>query len=849
MKSGEDRFYALHPGAPDDDAKSPRKSPPTGASPVDIGSVSNPKEQKRPGKGRALRPGQGLLAEAPVGLVAFDAGGRVLDANQCMTDILGLNRGSMSGAPLSRFVAAESKKMFRDYLAGLVVSGREGTCELTLVRRDESPVRVMVRGSAGKERGASADVVRAAFMELGPECGHGKDRAGMSDELKAFADNVPDGVFRLDRRLRHVFMNKSMASLFPGGGEGNPGSLDDWGFLSGEMKGRVKRSARRAFTTSLPQHVELASDSTGSPLHFALRLVPEVGAAGDAGTLLGIMHDITSLKRNEAEIYAEHSFREAISRSLSIGIGAIDDHGSQIYVNPAFCRIVGWTREDLLGSRFPYVYWPEDERRKARRIFLKIRRGGKTSGSFEVSLQRRDGTRFDALVMYSAFYDNAGKRIGWIGSVGDVSGLKRKEKELKRLNRDLDGIVRKRTDSLRVQNRNLRDILMGLNKAQEELRLSETRVLLEKQRLESILNVVPAGVIVVEGREGRIAYVNRRARDLFGGTTPSDLDEVGDLGRLELLRPDGQVCPREELPLNRSLFNGETVRGEEMALMRPDGQVVPILANTTPFVAGGEIVGAVGSFVDITRMKMSEESIKTLNAELAKNLVLVEDTNKELEGFVHSVTHDLRSPLVVINGFSRRLLDFTEEEFGQKSHDYIEYIRETSQNALFLVRDLLRLFKIARGEMNRTTVDLAEMSRSLRQYFGGLYPHNSLRLIAPDTLLVTGDYNLLKIVMENLLDNSYKFTARNEGEAIIEIGSRRENGDRVIFIRDNGCGFDVSRASCIFEPFSRFHKETEYRGNGIGLATVKRIVHRHGGRIWAESQPGRGATFCFTLPD
>jgi signal transduction histidine kinase len=286
-----------------------------------------------------------------------------------------------------------------------------------------------------------------------------------------------------------------------------------------------------------------------------------------------------------------------------------------------------------------------------------------------------------------------------------------------------------------------------------------------------------------------------------------------------------------------------------MALMRPDGQVVPVLANTTPFVAGGEIVGAVGSFVDITRMKMSEESIRTLNAELAKNLVLVEDTNKELEGFVHSVTHDLRSPLVVINGFSRRLLDLAEEEFREKSHDYIEYIRETSQNALFLVRDLLRLFKIAGGEMNRTTVDLAEMSRSLRQYFGDLYPRRSLRLIVPETLTVTGDYSLLKIVMENLLDNSYKFTARNEGEAVVEIGSRRENEDLVVFVRDNGCGFDAAHAGRIFEPFSRFHKDTEYRGNGIGLATVKRIVHRHGGRIWAESRPGRGAMFCFTLPD
>ena len=145
------------------------------------------------------------------------------------------------------------------------------------------------------------------------------------------------------------------------------------------------------------------------------------------------MRDLTALKHNEQVIHEEHSFREAIGRSLSIGIGAIDDQGRQIYVNPAFCRIVGWNSEELLGMRFPYVYWPQDELRKAMRIFLKIRKEKKTSGSFELTLKRRDGTRFDALIMYSAFYDNSGRRIGWIGSIGDISGLKRKEAELQRL--------------------------------------------------------------------------------------------------------------------------------------------------------------------------------------------------------------------------------------------------------------------------------------------------------------------------------------------------------------------------------------------------------------------------------
>ena len=124
-----------------------------------------------------------------------------------------------------------------------------------------------------------------------------------------------------------------------------------------------------------------------------------------------------------------------------------------------------------------------------------------------------------------------------------------------------------------------------------------------------------------------------------------------------------------------------------------------------------------------------------------------------------------------------------------------------------------------------------------------------MKLIVDDSLKVTGDYNLLKIVMENLIGNSYKFTAKNDGETIIEVGSYRTEEGLVVFVRDNGCGFDLTPARRIFEPFARFHKETEYQGSGIGLATVKRIIHRHGGRIWAESRPGQGATFYFTLPE
>lgn len=450
--------------------------------------------------------GGAVAKDAPVGLVRLDEGGYILGANRYMADLLDVKNGSLTGVSFFRFLTDGSRTTFRYYLEELLASGEERLSELTFLKKDGSRVRMIIRSSVIKKRsGVSID---AAVMDL-------RDLSGealvLPDEsLKSFADNVPDGIFRLDRNLKHIFVNAVMIDL--SGLDRDDlldSSLSDWGFLEDDAMALVKRSVRGAFGTLKPQEIEFSNARTGSLAYFNLRLIPEINKEGEAQTILGIMRDLTALKHNEQIIRAEHSFREAIGRSLSIGIGAIDDQGRQIYVNPSFCRIVGWSSEELLGMRFPYVYWPEDGLKKAARIFVKIRQGKKTSGSFELTLRRRDGSRFDALIMYSAFFDDSGRRIGWIGSVGDISGLKRKEAELQRLNRDLDAMVRKRTESLRVQNQNLRDILMGLNRTQEELRLSETRVLLEKQRLETILNVVPAGVVVIEGREGQIAFINR----------------------------------------------------------------------------------------------------------------------------------------------------------------------------------------------------------------------------------------------------------------------------------------------------------------------------------------------------
>jgi len=368
MKQDENGPDVIRSGASGRKDVSREESPPTDVS-VRTYGISKAEKAEHENEGGWQR----LFDEAPVGLVVFDPEGIVVEANACMSGLLGAKKESLTGVPFSRFLTKESEAAFSLYMEELTTSGDEKLCELTLMKEDGSLVSTIARSCRTKKKKGLPGTVRAAFMSLDVN-DSARHWAGPAAVLKTFGENVPDGIFRLDHDFRHVFTNPVMHDLSGLRREALlDASLDDWAFLPQEMIARVKRLVRKAFRTREPQETEVACDRAGSPGYLHVRLVPEAGTDGKIGTVLGILCDITRLKRNEADIQAEHSFREAISRSLSIGIGAIDDQGKQLYVNPAFCRIVGWSSEELLGMRFPYVYWPHDEVRKARKIFLKIR--------------------------------------------------------------------------------------------------------------------------------------------------------------------------------------------------------------------------------------------------------------------------------------------------------------------------------------------------------------------------------------------------------------------------------------------------------------------------------------------
>ncbi len=393
-------------------------------------------------------------------------------------------------------------------------------------------------------------------------------------------------------------------------------------------------------------------------------------------------------------------------------------------------------------------------------------------------------------------------------------------------------------------------------KKEDEAQVAEERQRAEARaaELDAIFSSMTDGAVLY-APDGRIVRKNEAANKFFLHTRVSPDLPIEQRDRQHgFITEDGRpVEDRSTLPAPRAL-RGEEVHDQVLGVPSPDtGEIQWIASSAMPVRdAAGQFQGAVLTFRDISERKQAEEEVQRLNRELERRIKdrtgQLEAANKELESFAYSVSHDLRAPLRHIDGFIGLLQKQAKGKLDEKSRHYMELIAESAKQMAQLIDDLLQFSRMGRTEMYQTDVDL---NRLVDEVIGLLKPEIEGRKVQWEVgalPCVVGDRSMLRIAFVNLLSNSLKFT-RPRDLARIEVGCSGDNPEEtVIFIRDNGVGFDMNYADKLFGVFQRLHRADEFEGTGIGLANVQRIISRHGGRTWAEGKVGAGATFYFSLP-
>ncbi len=357
----------------------------------------------------------------------------------------------------------------------------------------------------------------------------------------------------------------------------------------------------------------------------------------------------------------------------------------------------------------------------------------------------------------------------------------------------------------------------------------------EATRLEALstLDAIVDGAFIFDPQTLRFSYANEGAVRQVGYSH----EELLRMTPLDL-KPEFDE-PRFRAMIAPLVSGAESARSFTTVHRRKDGMDLPVEINLQCVEVGTARARLIAIVRDITERKRAEDEIR-------RHGQLIEAANKELESFSYSISHDLQTPLRSIDGFSQALLEDCAGLLNEQGKDYLNRIRAASQRMRQLIDDLLNLSRTARHEMRRKSVDLSALALGCAADARKIWPGRQVELVVAPGLQAQGDQRLLQIVFDNLLGNAWKFTSKQE-RAVIEVGTRSHDGTTAYFVRDNGAGFDMAYVDKLFAPFQRLHAMTEYSGTGIGLATVRRIIARHGGLVWAEGLVGQGATFYFTL--
>ncbi len=506
---------------------------------------------------------------------------------------------------------------------------------------------------------------------------------------------------------------------------------------------------------------------------------------------------ITERKKVEASLReSEDKFKYVFDYSL-IGKSITMPTG-EIHVNKAFCDMTGYSAEELSGLKWQNITHPDDVEMTLNSVNSLL--FGKTdSVRFTKRYIKKDGSVLWVDVSSSLRLDKEGKPLYFMTSLNDITE--------------------------RIQ-------------AEEILRNDE-------KRFRDLIEALPQ-LFWTSLPDGSCDYLNRQWVEYTG---IPESEQVG-YGWLEQLHPDHRQIIESKW---KEKIREGIAFDFEFRIRRADGEYHWFQTRAVPIRNSEQIITKwLGSNTDIESIRKAEAQLMDYNKDLENSVIQrtgqLEMANKELEAFSYSVSHDLRAPLRAVHGFTKILTEDYDKILDDEGRRICKVITSSATQMSELIDDLLSFSRIGRSSLNPSLLNMEDMAASTANELSNLEQRSDIKFSIGKLNNMHGDSNLIKIVWNNLISNAIKYTSK-EAAPEIKISSRSEDGNLVYVIKDNGVGFDMKYANKLFGVFQRLHSESEFEGNGVGLAIVQRIISRHGGKIWAEGVPGKGATFSFSLPD